>query len=167
MVQILQSLLKDRRVFGASPALNLPIWFSLKEIWFELSRATLWMKPGCNRRDGQRGLPQNCSGPPTHVDTARVIVAGGLGSPGFLCISGADGCCVAGGTTAPQTAPSASSRVVCALQVKSGSLFINYCRYCTRAVVADGDPAPHSSFTLLSLLLSQQNLHFIHKISNT
>lgn len=37
------------------------------------------------------GLLQNCFGPPTCVDTARVILAGGLRNTGFLCICGSKG----------------------------------------------------------------------------
>lgn len=44
-----------------------------------------------------RGLLQNCFGPPTCVDTARVILTGGLRNPGFLCICGSKGSHVAYG----------------------------------------------------------------------
>lgn len=67
--------------------------FFLKGISFGPSRVTLWMKPGCSGRDGYRG----CFRPPTHVDTARVILAGGLRNPGFLCICGTKGSHVAYG----------------------------------------------------------------------
>lgn len=67
--------------------------FFLKGISFGPSRATLWTKPGCSGRDGYRG----CFRPPTHVDTARVILAGGLRNPGFLCICGTKGSHVAYG----------------------------------------------------------------------
>lgn len=64
-------------------------------IWAKQSRP---VNQGSLQWEGWPGeLLQNCSGPPTHMDAARGIVAGGLGIPAFLCISGTNGCWVAGG----------------------------------------------------------------------
>lgn len=118
------------------------------------------------------GLLQNCFGPPTCVDTASVILAGGLRNPGFLCICGTKGSHVAYGKPLHLRLPHllqegdvSSPGETCFVPAeRTNPACWGSHKHCLCLVLEAGDLALHLSCMLLPLLLLQWTPHFIHKI---
>lgn len=117
------------------------------------------------------GVASELLWPPTRVDAARVILAGSLRNPGFLCISGTKGSHVAYGKPLQLRLPHLLQVGWCELSRWSllrHSWTHPGCwgshKLCMCLVVGLGDLALHSACMLLPLLHLQRTPHFIHKI---